>query len=113
MSPSLPVSSSFRKSFVFCAKSFRCTRESRWCETMSAAALSNRGMAFPRSISDHGTVSLHVLTSLREFGTRTSPCCDGLLKFVALIVPWCSGCGMLVWVGLARGPRGRDGRDVF
>jgi hypothetical protein len=40
ISDNFPASSSFRKSFVFCAKSFLCTVESRWCATISEAVLS-------------------------------------------------------------------------
>ena len=40
ISESFAESSSLRKSFVFCARSFRCTKESRWCATISEAVVS-------------------------------------------------------------------------
>ena len=50
-SVSLDASSSFLKSFVFCAKSFRETNASLWCVTMSEAVLSSSGTSLVRSMS--------------------------------------------------------------
>jgi hypothetical protein len=58
MSFSLLTSSSFLKSFVFCARSFRCVSVSLWCVTISEAAVSSCGMSVVRSMSGHQVVSL-------------------------------------------------------
>jgi hypothetical protein len=51
ISPNLAESSSFLKSFVFCARSLRCTVESRWYVTISDAVLSRFVTNDVRSIS--------------------------------------------------------------
>lgn len=48
---SFVASSSFLKSFVFCARSFRWTVESRWYATMSEAVLSRVETSVVRSTS--------------------------------------------------------------
>ena len=53
-SVSLEASSSFLKSFVFCAKSFRETNASLWFVTMSEAVLSSSGTSLVRSMSRWG-----------------------------------------------------------
>src|ERR1700742_1635833 len=45
------TSSSLRKSFVFCARSFRSSRASFCCATTSEAVASNRGINEERSMS--------------------------------------------------------------
>jgi len=51
-STSFAASSNFLKSFVFCARSFRCTVESRWYCTISEAVLSRLGIIEVRSIPE-------------------------------------------------------------
>jgi hypothetical protein len=51
MSLSLLASSSFRKSLVFCARSFLCVSVSRWYATMSDATLSSCGTSVVRSMA--------------------------------------------------------------
>jgi hypothetical protein len=51
MSFSLLASSSFLKSFVFCARSFLCVSVSRWYATMSDATLSSCGTRVVRSMA--------------------------------------------------------------
>lgn len=69
ISPSFPESSNFRKSFVFCARSFRCTVESRWYCTISEAVLSRVGIMEVRSISVQKSVDSH---GLGAFNTHFS-----------------------------------------
>ena len=51
ISTSFAASSSFLKSLVFCARSFRCTVESLWYWTISDAVLSRFGIMDVRSMS--------------------------------------------------------------
>jgi hypothetical protein len=48
---SLLASSSFLKSFVFCARSFLCVRVSLWFATISDATVSSCGISVVRSMS--------------------------------------------------------------
>jgi hypothetical protein len=54
ISVSLLASSSFLKSFVFCARSFLCTVESRWYATISDAVLSRLETSAVKSRSRPG-----------------------------------------------------------
>lgn len=58
-SPSFAASSSFLKSLVFCARSFRWTVESRWYVMISEAVLSSVGTKVVRSISTAAVSSRH------------------------------------------------------
>ncbi len=58
-SPSFAESSSFLKSLVFCARSFRWTVESRWYVMISEAVLSSVGTKVVRSISTMAVSSHH------------------------------------------------------
>jgi len=81
ISPSFPESSSFLKSFVFCARSLRWTVESLWYWTISDAVLSKVGIRDVRSISTNVSIWLCLL----QFNL-TSPRRYSLLKFVVSIV---------------------------
>jgi len=81
MSLSLLASSSFLKSFVFCARSFLCVRVSRWCATRSEATVSSCGMSEVRSMS--GASSAYMCRLVPQRAVHTSPCADSLLELVA------------------------------
>lgn len=49
-SPSFPASSNLRKSLVFCARSLRCVRESRWCAMTSEAVESSFDTSVDKSM---------------------------------------------------------------
>lgn len=63
MSLSLLASSSFLKSFVFCARSFRWVSVSLWCATISEATVSSCGMRAVRSMSEQ-VLAIFYMTTL-------------------------------------------------
>lgn len=73
MSLSLLASSSFRKSLVFCARSFLCVRVSRWCATRSEATVSSCGMSVVRSMSGALSAYVHSLHVSRACVLRHAP----------------------------------------
>ena len=77
----LLASSSFLKSFVFCAKSLRWVSVSLWCATRSEATVSSWGTSVVRSMSGLAVSALDCYLSAQ---TRTPPCAYRLPELVLL-----------------------------
>ena len=74
MSLSLLASSSFRKSLVFCAKSLRWVRVSRWWATRSEATVSSCGTRVVRSMSVSAVSAVRWRVGASTYSsTRLSP----------------------------------------